>query len=284
MKDSTILIAMSQDASLTDLAKRLEAIRAIPARAAILIIGEVPDFPYYGIGIPPYGGTEIPPAWQEAISSVHADLKTKSDDVEFLLQQHGVSGAVHTIGCAPSQVADAIARRASLCDIAIVSEDLRTPDTLFRQTVFGILFQSPIGVLLNDVDGQALTRAGKIFVAWNTHLHTARAVHQALPLLRKAEDVIIASVDPVMTEYREGEDPGVDVAKWLTHHGCNITVEQYPSGGKDIAECILDQSKECGADLIVMGAYGHSRAWEALFGGTTRHLIEQEEQAVFLAH
>lgn len=171
-----------------------------------------------------------------------------------------------------------------LCDTALVGGELRASDTLFRQVVYGILFQSPIGALLNDHDAKTLIAPKKVFVAWNTHLHSARAVHQALPFLRQANEVLIATVDPVMSEFQDGEDPGLDVAKWLTHHGCKVDVQQYPSGGHAIGNSILERSKEYGADLIVMGSYGHSRMREAIFGGTTRTLIEQTEQAVFLGH
>lgn len=284
MKNSTFLIAIGKDAAIGDLAKRLEVIRAIPARAVILIIGQMPVFPYYAVGIPPYSSTDISPEWYEDISACKAALKAKAKEVEALLQQHDVSGEVSTIACDPSAVADAIARRAMLCDMALVSDDLRAPDTMFRQIVYGVLFRSPIGLLLNDHVGTSLLKPKRVFVAWNTQLQSARAVHQALPLLRQADEVIIATIDPVMTESGEGEDPGVDVAKWLTHHGCNVVVQQYPSGGQDIGGCILDRSKQSGADLIVMGSYGHSRTREAIFGGTTRTLTEQTDHAVFLAH
>jgi len=284
MKNSTILIAIGKEGSLSDLAKKLETIRAIPARAAILVIGEIPSFPYYAVGVSPYGMTDIPPEWQEELLANKAALNAKAEEIKNLLLQHDVSGEVTTEACEPSQVADTIARRAMLCDMALISDDLRDPDTLFRQVVYGVLFQSPIGVLLNDHNADALRMPKRIFVAWNSHLHTARAVHQALPFFKQADEVIIGAVDPVMTEFREGEDPGVDVAKWLTHHGCNVVVQQYPSGGQGIGDCILDRSRESGADLIVMGSYGHSRTREAIFGGTTRTLIEQRDQAVFLVH
>ena len=87
-----------------------------------------------------------------------------------------------------------------------------------------------------------------------------------------------------MPEASHGEDPGVDIATWLTHHGCNVTVQQYPSGGLDICDAILARAKEARADLVVMGAYGHSRTREALFGGTTRSLIAQTEQPVYLVY
>ena len=284
MENSTILIVIGKDTSLGDLAKNLEAIRAIPAHAAVLIVGEAPPFPYYALGINSYGTAVMPNEWLEAVSENRKVLEAKEVEVQRLLQQHDVSGDVLIVSGEPSVLADAIARRAMLCDMAFVGDDLREPDTLFRQVIYGILFQSPIGVMLNDHHAEALRAPKKVFIAWNTHRHSARAVHQALPLLCQADEVIIATIDPVMTEFRDGEDPGVDVAKWLTHHGCKVELQQNPSGGQDIGHCILDRSKEYGADLIVMGAYGHSRMHEAFFGGTTRTLIEQTEQAVFLAH
>ena len=284
MKNSTILIAIGKDASLDDLARKFETIRTIPAQVAILLVGEVPQFPYYAVCAPKYGGADIPPEWLEALSRINAALKAKQEEIETLLQKHDVSGEVAVVATERSQISDAIGRRAMLCDLALISDDLRVPDTLFGQVVNGVLFQSPIGVLLNDPAAEALQRPKRVFIAWNTHLHTARAVHQAPSLLRQAEDVIIGTVDPVMSEYRAGEDPGVDVAKWLTHRGCKVTVQQYPSVGRDIGSCLVGRAKEAGADLIVMGSYGHSRTREAFFGGTTQTLIEQTDQAVFLAH
>ncbi|MFY0312091.1 universal stress protein, partial [Leisingera sp. D0M16] len=90
--------------------------------------------------------------------------------------------------------------------------------------------------------------------------------------------------DPDLTDERDGEDPGTDAAAWLSHHGCNVTVSQFPSGGRDVGPAIQDRAREAGADLVVMGAYGHSRLREAVFGGTTRTMIEQTELPVLFAH
>jgi nucleotide-binding universal stress UspA family protein len=284
MKNSTILIVVGKDSSMDALSGKLETIRAIPAQVAIVIVGEVPQFPYYAIGVPPYGEVDIPSEWQDALAKTKAALKAKQDAIEELLEKHDVAGGVSVVSTDPSRISDAVAQHAMLSDMALISDDLRETDALFREVVHGVLFQSPVGVLLNDASAATLHRPKRVFVAWTTHLHTARAVHHALPLLREAEEVTIGIIDPVMNDDGEAEDPGVDVAKWLTHHGCTVTVQQYPSGGNEVGRCILDRSREIGADLIVMGAYSHSRFREALFGGTTRTLIDQKDQAVFLAH
>ncbi len=103
-------------------------------------------------------------------------------------------------------------------------------------------------------------------------------------MLRQTQEVIIGIFDPVMTENRDGENPGTDLAEWLSRHGCTVKVARYPSGGKETGDCIVGRAKELGADLVMMGAYGHSRLREGVFGGTTRTLIEQQDLAVPLAH
>ena len=121
-------------------------------------------------------------------------------------------------------------------------------------------------------------------IAWNTSLPAAGAVRAALPLLKTAKSVTIMSIDPTMSETADGEDPGANLAKWLSHHGCNVTVQQVPGGGADTGKVMLRRAKDIGADLIVMGAYGRSRLREAIFGGTTRSMIEQTEMPVLLSH
>jgi nucleotide-binding universal stress UspA family protein len=83
----------------------------------------------------------------------------------------------------------------------------------------------------------------------------------------------------------EGQtDPGIDVATWLSNHGCTVTVNQYSSGGQRVGACIPKRAVETGTDLIVMGGYGHSRLRETVFGGTTRTLLDQTDLPIFMAH
>ncbi|MFC6582283.1 universal stress protein [Sulfitobacter aestuariivivens] len=74
------------------------------------------------------------------------------------------------------------------------------------------------------------------------------------------------------------------MAKWLSHHGCNVTVSQFPSGGREVGQAIQDRATELGADLVVMGAYGHARMIQTVLGGTTRTMMEQTDLPLMLAH
>jgi nucleotide-binding universal stress UspA family protein len=116
-----------------------------------------------------------------------------------------------------------------------------------------------------------LQKATTVFLASDSSEGAASAAHAALPYLKAAKEVVVGCIGPVMTNERDGQDPGTDVASWLSHHGCKVTVSQFPSGGRDIGRCVLARAQEIGADLVIMG-------------GTTRSMIEQTNLPVFLAH
>jgi nucleotide-binding universal stress UspA family protein len=82
---------------------------------------------------------------------------------------------------------------------------------------------------------------------------------------------------------RLGEEPGTDIALQLARHGVHLDVERVMSNGCPIAEVILARAVRIGSDLLVFGAYGHSRLRELLLGGTTRTLLAQMPVPVFVS-
>jgi nucleotide-binding universal stress UspA family protein len=134
-------------------------------------------------------------------------------------------------------------------------------------------------------DSQAATMPPRrAMVAWDGSREAARAVHDALPLLRLAEEAIILIVDARDLGTRVGQQPGADVAAHLAHHEVRARVKPVQSGRTGIGELILAQAGEEGADLLVMGGYGHSRLREMLVGGVTRHLLEHTTVPVLFSH
>ena len=134
---------------------------------------------------------------------------------------------------------------------------------------------------------QAATRAvppRRIVVAWDASREASRAVHDALPLLKAAEEVVILVVDAASLGSRIGREPGSGVAAHLAQHEVKVRVKPVESDRRSIGEFILAQAGEEGADLLVMGGYGHSRLREMLVGGVTRHLLERMNLPVLLAH
>lgn len=113
----------------------------------------------------------------------------------------------------------------------------------------------------------------RVLVAWNGSKEAARATFDALPFLKAADAVEIFSVDPV----ENGEKApltGADIATTLSRHGVNITLTTAESAHKPASQVIENRLSDSSIDLLVMGAYTHSRLWQAIFGGTTKTLLQ----------
>lgn len=282
MQDQTLLFVMGSTFPKDDLQENLKLAKSQNARVVCLILAQLPTYPLNAYGALPYGGMGVPSEWVSEVEAAKQKLADTTEKAQTILQSEGVSGEVHGIHCALADVRDIVAQRALVCDVATVASNLRVanPD-LFKAAIYGVLFESPIGLVLN---APALKMPKRVFIAWNTELPASRALHLALPILRNADEVIVGSVDPQLIESGSGEDCGADLAKWLSHHGCNTTVSQYPSGGLPTSTIIRRHAAEVGADLIVMGAFGRSRLREFIFGGTTQAMLEQSDAALFMAH
>ena len=113
----------------------------------------------------------------------------------------------------------------------------------------------------------------RILVAWNATRESIRAVADALPLLAKAEAVAVLVVDHQRQPAGHGQEPGADIARHLARHGAKVEVRRLSSSGKDVGQLLLSQATAFGADLLVMGAYGHSHLREWMFGGVTRTVL-----------
>lgn len=281
MKRRTILYVMNSQTPDADIAALAEKASRDDTHLLCLLCDAAPALPMYAYGAPPYGGMNIPDNWQEMVAEVEANQKTRVDTVEAVLAKSNTSGNVVATLAATMDAKHHVARCARVCDEAILADNLRDTPEFMREAASGILFHSPVGFHINA----ALDRKpNRIFVAWDSSEAASAALHAALPYIKEAREVLIGCIDPVMTTDRDGQDPGTDVAAWLSHHGCNVTVSQFPSGGRPISECIKDRAKETGADLVVMGAYGHARMIQTVLGGTTRSMVGQTDLPVFLAH
>src|SRR5580704_6464983 len=128
-----------------------------------------------------------------------------------------------------------------------------------------------------------VSQVRRILVAWNATRESIRAVADALPLLVKAKAVQVLVVDHERNRAGHGQDPGADIARHLTRHDAQVEVQRLSSGGKDVGQLLLSQAAAFGADLLVMGAYGHSQLREWMFGGVTRTVLYQAALPVLLS-
>jgi nucleotide-binding universal stress UspA family protein len=122
----------------------------------------------------------------------------------------------------------------------------------------------------------------RVLVAWNRTREATRAVHDALPILTRAQTVQILEVNP--PKGREPHISGADIALHLARHGVKAQVEGATVSDIDIGATILSRAADLGSDLLVMGAYGHSRLREFALGGVTRHVLQHMTVPVLMSH
>jgi nucleotide-binding universal stress UspA family protein len=140
-----------------------------------------------------------------------------------------------------------------------------------------VLFGSSRGVCLIP-DGRPANPIKRIVIGWNGSREAARAVAEAMPFLRKAAKVVVltAERDP------DADDLDTRLARYLDRHGVKATLHDVRS--RDPADAILAEATAIEADMIVIGAYGHSRLREWMLGGVTRDLLLRSPLPLLLAH
>jgi nucleotide-binding universal stress UspA family protein len=119
-------------------------------------------------------------------------------------------------------------------------------------------------------------------IAWDAGREAARAVHDALPVLERAKSVVVLVINPRRGNH--GAEPGADIALHLARHGIKVEAQNTEVKDLSVADALLSRLADQGIDLLVMGAYGHSRLRELVVGGVTRQLFQQMTVPVLMSH
>lgn len=152
-----------------------------------------------------------------------------------------------------------------------------------QKTLFeGALFQSGRPVMLVPEHFSQRQAPRTILVAWSAERESARALHDAMPLLRSAGQVRIVVVDNGTPGLEK--NPGDDIARHLARHDIKVDVKHVPAGGELTYKVLLNEARFLGADMLVMGGYGHSRTGEWLFGGVTRDMLGAADIPLLMSH
>lgn len=212
--------------------------------------------------------------FQKHMDQVKSDFETamKADGIEFSFQNvEGVS----------SQIALTVADQARAHDIVLLSAshagDASGFEDDFAERVV-ILAGRPVIVLPRQTG--ATYDFTEIMVGWDDGREAARATFDAMPLLRAARRVRLVEIDVAP----RGQEPAAEIAETLAHHGVKTEITHVMSDGMNAGETLLRAAKDHGAGLLVMGAYGHSRFTEFIFGGATRHMFRNLTLPVLMSH
>jgi nucleotide-binding universal stress UspA family protein len=119
-----------------------------------------------------------------------------------------------------------------------------------------------------------------VVVAWDASREATRALHDSMSILERADAVKVITVGPEKTRHISG----AETAQHLAHHGVKVEAEHIIERDRSTAEAICDAVKDFGADLLVSGAWGHSRMLQTIMGGVTRDLLHNPPAPLFLSH
>lgn len=213
-----------------------------------------------------------------AIEVLQAAVKAETASIETLFArktQQGTATAewrnfISSIGFSSVSAIDS-ARTADLI-IAAQGDGSLLSDS--RLDIESFLFDSGRPVLLVPSIASQPHPIRRVLLAWNGSREAARAAFDALPFMKQAEFVEIFCVNPPETPTQSPETAGAAIAATLARHGVNAVLYTHSSTETDTSAAIENRLAENSIDLLVMGAYGHSRWREMLFGGVTRTLLE----------
>ena len=179
-------------------------------------------------------------------------------------------------------VPDVAAREARSADTFVAIRPNGGVDESPR-VVEGVLFGSGHHLLLVPRQKTETHAFDHIVVAWNGSRESARALAEAMPYLHRAKEVSVVSVIEDQ-EIEQDAVLGEDAVHHLAHHGIKASLHHMKVENRDVAATLLGEAQRRGADLIVLGGYGHSRVREWLLGGVTHRLMHKSPLPLLLAH
>jgi len=182
-------------------------------------------------------------------------------------------------------VTDLVAAHARFADLVVLARPYEATATDEAAVVLeAALFNARAPVLVVPTPGHAPNLPPRrIVLAWDQSAEALAATRLALPFLRAADQVVITIVDPGAYS-PERSDPGGLLCQMLVRHGVKAEVSVLAKTLPRVSEVLARQVTDVNADMLVMGAYGHSRLRQAILGGATRDLLEHAAVPVFLAH
>ncbi len=183
--------------------------------------------------------------------------------------------------CLTSEVPGVLVDYARLRDLTIVPVPER--DHVGRWYAEAIIFGSGLpAMILPEARKRPDFALNNIIVAWDFGRPAARAVADALPLLEKAKRVFVLTV---MNEKAiDTKRSGAELAKHLARHGVNVILDVVDAAGRSVGEVIESHVASRNGDLVVMGAYGHSRLREFILGGATKSMLARPAVPIFFSH
>lgn len=223
----------------------------------------------------------------EIIARQHAEAfalaKEQAAGLEERARRAGITFEIRIDQALSGVLPRHVARHARHADLVVVSQAAEDQPELAGRLIEATFMDSGRPALVIPYIGTRKLPPERVICAWDGSREASRALHDALPLLRGAEQVMVTTVDPDGLG-GVGAQPGADIAAHLARHGVKVVVERLDTDGMSVGDVLLSQVGAWEADMLVMGAYGHSRFREMILSGATIHLLRHMTVPVLFAH
>lgn len=212
---------------------------------------------------------------------LRAAARTARDQFANAAQNAGLLSQAHVLELGLAGVAATFGKMARHYDLSIIGQARPDSEATEEAIIEGALFESGRPVLIVPYIQKTGIKLDRVMVCWDGSRNAARAVADALPLLRHAGAVEIVTIDAVE---RRNEVAGADIAEHLARHGLKIELKSVTDKTNDVTSAILNRAADSCADFVVMGGYGHSQLREFILGGATRGMLRSMTVPTLMAH
>jgi nucleotide-binding universal stress UspA family protein len=267
-----IVVCMDESAAAADALAYAEAL-APDGNVAALMFGLMPAYPASEFGAE---------AWLIAQRDAEREAEQREMQLREALRAKGSRAELRRANVVAGEEGRTLAAQALYADAVVIGWPQANGDDQPIKAFEGALFSSGRPVILVPAGHAARQAPATVLVAWSTSREAARAVNDAMPLLRRAAQVRIVIVAD--TWVRHEANPGDDIARHLARHDVTVEVRHIPSNGELVHKVLLDEARFAGADMLVMGGYSHSWTGEWLFGGVTRDMLGKMTVPVLMSH
>lgn len=176
-------------------------------------------------------------------------------------------------------VGDVVARAAWACDLVVAGDAVIEPSAFEAA-----LIDAGRPVLISPKGELPAAVGSHVFIAWRSSTEAGHAVTAALPFLKRAASVKLATVRREGKGEVDAADSIAAVTDYLAFHGVACTTQVFDLGGRALSTALMETVASEGADLLVMGGYGHSRLREFILGGVTRDVASNAPVPILMAH
>ncbi|MDF0601073.1 universal stress protein [Psychromarinibacter sp. C21-152] len=221
---------------------------------------------------------------QDNLIQAQAEAEELEKAVDKHLAQQGIPYGVRGATTQFAGLSPIVAHRTRLADLVVLPKPYGDDRPHEHEAILeATLFSGSVPVLVIPDKVELPASLSHIVVAWNESRESLTAIRSALPFLQQSAEVSIAIIEPP-AHGPDRSDPGGELSQVLSRHGVRSEVCVLAKTMPRISDIICRLCDDKSADMVVMGAYGHSRFREAILGGATRNMLEMAEIPVLMAH